>query len=72
MESNKGYDKPSIWDGDIFKIVIVLNNFYAWIGLNNNSKGVSLTWLEILKDTLMNPGGKPIEDLSFVEDPWLV
>ena len=61
QEYNKGHNKPPIWDWGIYKLGIVLNKLYAWLRLENNSKGVSLTWLAILKDTSPHLGGKPIE-----------
>ena len=37
--------------------------------MENNSKGVALTWLDIHKDNFIDPGRQPIEGLLFVENP---
>ena len=52
---DKGQDKPHIWDGDIFKLGIILKNVYDCIGMKNNSKGVTLNCLYIPKNTFMDP-----------------
>ena len=72
MESNKGQDKTTIWDGDKLKFVIVLKKFYACIILKNNSKGLALNCLDIVKYTFPEYGRQPIKGLTFVEDPWSV
>ena len=68
MGSDKGHDKPLIFDGDIFKLVIFLKKLYERIGLKNNSNGLSLTWMEVLENISSDIGGQPIEGLSFLED----
>ena len=71
-DSDKGSDKPPIWEGDIFKFPTWLERFYAWIGLKQNSRGVSLTWLLIMKDTTVDAAGNAIEGPLFDEDPWSI
>ena len=60
-ESDKGQDKPTIWDGNMFKLVIVLKNFYTCIEMEKKSKCVTLTYLVILMGTFTDPDRQPIE-----------
>ena len=45
---------------------------YAWIGLKNDTKGFSLTWLLILLDANLDYERNITEGNSFDENPWLV
>ena len=49
-----------------------MNRYYAWIGLKNNSKGIQLTWLFLLKDTKNDADGNPFKGPAFAEDLWSI
>ena len=69
-EYDKGKDKPPVWNDSIFKYWVFLNQFYAWIKLKNNSKGVGINCLDILMDTFMDLSGGAIEGPNCTEDEW--
>ena len=61
--SSKRHDKPPIWDSNIF-----LKKLHIWLRWKNNSMGVSLTWITILKDNMSYLVRKPIEIPSFLRN----